>query len=448
MKLRLKNVRMLCLISIMSIASDAMFGQSELPFNMPKVEEPIFPNHTVSIKDFGAVGDGVKMNTDAIRRAINQCAEDGGGTVIIPAGLWITGPIEMRSNINLHIERGALVIFSKNHNDYPLDEKGKSVISPISGEKLNNIAFTGEGVFDGSGDTWRPAKKSKFTDEQWKQMIANGGTIDDQGILWPKGVNPQKDLRTYMVLLTRCTKVLFDGPTFQNSPKFVIVPRYCENLTMRNLKVLNEWSAQNGDGIDVSSGKNIIIKNCMLNVGDDGICMKSSGKSNGTASLQNVIISDCVVYHAHGGFVIGSNTDGGMHNIFVSNCNFMYTDVGLRFKSARDRGGLVDNIFVKNIYMKNIANEAILFDTYYEDKAVGKSTTSPAVTDKTPHFCKFTIENVYCNEANQAIKITGLPEMPIEDVTFNNIKITAKSGITRQYEKNIVMNDVDIITTK
>lgn len=414
------------------------------PFDMPAIQLPSFRNDTVNIKDFGAIGDGTTMNTAAISKAIDKCAVEGGGTVLIPAGLWLTGPISMQSNINLHAAKGALIIFSRNHADYPLDRQGRSAISPIYGENLQNIAFTGEGIYDGAGDTWRPAKKDKFTESQWKEISANG-TIDKNGIVWPKGVDPNRDLRPYMVLLSKCNHVLFDGPTFQNSPKFVIMPRSCNELTLRNLKVLNEWSAQNGDGIDISGCKNVRISNCLVNVGDDGICMKSSGKSK-DAALQNVVITDCTVYHAHGGFVIGSNTDGGMHNIFVNNCNFMYTDVGLRFKSARDRGGLVDNIFINNIYMKDIQNEAILFDTYYENKAAGNSNVQPTVTDKTPHFCKFTIENVYCNGAKQAIKISGLPEMPVEDITFTNVKISAKKGYTEQFAKDIKKNNVILLT--
>lgn len=439
---KLKRLRTFVLLFTVFISISAG-AQNKIPFDMPDMQLPSFPERIVNIKDFGAVGDGVTLNTTAIRDAIDKCASDGGGTVIIPSGLWLTGPITMRSNINLHADKGALIIFTKNHSAYFTDGNGHNVLSPINGNELNNIAFTGEGIYDGAGDTWRPAKKDKYTDSQWKAMTADG-TIDDKGILWPKGVDPKKDFRPYMVLLTKCKKILFDGPTFQNSPKFVIVPRTCDNLTIRNCKVLNEWSAQNGDGIDICSCKNVKITNCLLNVGDDGICMKSSGKSNEPA-LQNVVITDCTVYHAHGGFVIGSNTDGGMHNIYVSNCNFMYTDVGLRFKSARDRGGLVDNIFIDGIYMKDIQNEAILFDTYYENNEVGKSQMK-AITDKTPHFCKFKIENVFCNGAKQAIRLAGLPEMPIEDIIFSNITITANKGYTEVYTNNIIQNNVKIIT--
>lgn len=438
---KLEKLRMTVLLFAVSISISVM-AQEKLPFDMPDVQLPAFSQRIVNIKDFGAVGDGVTLNTGAIRDAIDKCAADGGGTVVIPRGLWLTGPITMKSNINLHADKGALIIFSKNHSDYFIGDNARNAVSPINGNELTNIAFTGEGIYDGVGDTWRPAKRDKYTDSQWKEMTATG-TLDKNGILWPNGVDPQKDFRPYMVLLNKCKKVLFDGPTFQNSPKFVIVPRTCEDLTIRNCKVLNEWSAQNGDGIDICSCKNVNITNCILNVGDDGICMKSSGKSIEPA-LQNVVITDCTVYHAHGGFVIGSNTDGGMHNIYVSNCNFMYTDVGLRFKSARDRGGLVDNIFVNGIYMKDIQNEAILFDTYYENKEIGKPEIK-TVTDKTPHFCKFKIENVFCNGAKQAIRLAGLPEMPIEDITFSNITIIAKKGYTETYTNNIKQNNVKII---
>lgn len=424
----MKNIR-LKLVSICAFLLCFQGKAQTLPFNMPEVKEPIFQNESVNIKDFGAVGDGQTMNSEAFKKAIDNCASHGGGTVIIPAGLWLTGPIEMKSNINLHADKGALVIFSRNHDDYA-SSTGSKPVSPIHGENLTNIAITGDGIFDGSGDTWRPVKKVKTTASQWNDLVSSGGTVKDD-TYYPKerGRMIHNYNRTYMVNFSNCKTVLLDGPTFQNSPSFVFCPHNCEDMIVRNIKVLNEWWAQNGDGIDISSGKNIIIKNCFLNVGDDGICMKSSNSplhKNGEAGLQNVAISDCVVYHAHGGFVIGSNTDGGMHNISVNNCNFMYTDVGLRFKSARGRGGLVDNIYVKNIYMKSIAHEAILFDTYYEKKE--KSDVIEKVTERTPKFTDIYIENVFCNGSEQALKMIGLPEMPIRNIHFSNVKISAEAG--------------------
>ena len=450
-----------------------------LPFAMPEMGIPVFPDRLVSIVDFGAVGDGQTMNTDAINKAIGECAAKGGGTVLIPAGLWLTGPISLQSNINLHAEKGAIILFSRNHADYPVIKnpvKGSfEVASPISGYGLENIAITGGGIFDGSGDTWRPVKKDKTTEGQWKELLASGGVVDKTGLYWPtraamegpqyletlkkkdkktitaKDYEPARDyLRPYMVMLYKCNNVLLDGPTFQNSPKFVLYPSYCQDMVIRNINVLNEWWAQNGDGIDISGGKNILIYNCMVNAGDDGICMKSSvsERYSETPALQDVVISDCVVYHAHGGFVIGSNTDGGMSNISVSNCNFISTDVGLRFKSSRGRGGVVQNIFISNIYMKDIAREAILFDTYYEYKAPSDSAIVYKADATTPVFRDFSIKNVFCNGARQAVSITGLPEMPIQYINFENMIISAKLGFTSLEASNIHLANVTILNEK
>lgn len=452
---KIANTFFLLLLSIITSFAqgndDVKEHLKDLPFTMPVINTPVFPDRSVNIKDCGAVGDGQTMNTDAFKKAIDQCASQGGGAVIVPPGLWLTGPILFKSNINLHLEKGALVIFSKNHQDYTTRTEGNSIkVNPlISGYNLNNIAITGDGIFDGSGDTWRPVKKVKVTEDQWKKLIASGGTVGNENIYWP----PQKDKniekkRPYMVMFAKCKQVLLDGPTFQNSPMFVINPHFCENMIIRNIKVLNEWWAQNGDGIDISGGKNIMIYNCLVNAGDDGICMKSSrnNKYNGNACLQNIVISDCVVYHAHGGFVIGSNTDGGMKNIAVNNCNFIYTDVGLRFKSARGRGGLVENIYIKNIFMKDIAREAILFNTYYENNQTQKMKYE--VNETTPRFQKFFLQNIYCNNAKQAIDITGLPEMPIQNINLSNIVISARHGISSIDTKNIHMNKVHILPEK
>lgn len=451
----------------------------DLPFPVQGISVPVFPDRVVNIIDFGAVGDGQTMNTVAINKAIEDCASKGGGMVIVPAGLWLTGPIMFKSNINLHLEKGALVLFSRDHKDYPVIKnplkRAFEVTCPISGYGLENIAITGNGIFDGSGETWRPVKKDKMTEGQWKKLLASGGVVGPDGLYYPtqealdgqqhldslrlkdkkllteKDYEPARDfLRPYMVMFYRCKNILFDGPTFQNSPKFVLYPTYCENVVIRNINVLNEWWAQNGDGIDINGGSNVLIYNCMVNAGDDGICMKSSKSKDYGADifLQNVIISDCVVYHAHGGFVIGSNTDGGMHNISVTNCNFIGTDVGLRFKSSRGRGGLVDNIFVSNIYMKDIAREAILFDTYYESTNTGDSETQFEVNETTPRFEKFFLRNIFCNGAEQAVNITGLPEMPVQDIEFDNITISARTGFSSVEARNIRINKVNVIAEK
>jgi polygalacturonase len=420
----------------------------------------------VSIVDHGAVGDGHTMNTKAFANAIQACAQAGGGKVAVPAGVWLTGPIKLESNINLHVERGAVILFSKNRNDFPLipypspTSRNFSCANPISGYKLENVAITGDGIIDGSGEVWRPMKKEKYTANQWKHTITSGGVVSEDGKMWwpsqqamqgaeqikafmksgkdatIEEVTAVKDyLRPNMVVFYRSKKVLLDGPTFQNSPKFNINPVQCEDVVIRNITVMNDWNAQNGDGIDIGSCHNVVVSHCMVDVGDDAICLKPStidkGK-NWTAACENILITDCVVYHGHGGFVVGSETYGGTRNVMVRNCTFIGTDVGLRFKSSRDRGGLIEKIYIDGIQMKDISRQAILFDTYYEDDKPesGEARTSEPVTARTPRFQKFHIKNVVCNSAEQAIFIQGLPEQFIRDIKFTDIIISAKKGVS------------------
>jgi len=219
---------------------------------------------------------------------------------------------------------------------------------------------------------------------------------------------------------------------------------------MDHVNIFNEWWAQNGDGIDISRCKNVLIYNCTVSAGDDGICMKSSGSKNDDehANLENVVIAKCVVYHAHGGFVIGSNTDGGMQNIFVTDCDFIGTDVGVRVKSNAGRGGLVKNIFIKNIFMKDIVHEAISFNTYYEDMPAGKikSNASNVIKDKTPNFTEFYFDSIYCNGAQTAISLTGLPEMPVNKIYFKNLVISSDKGFQATDAADIYLDKVKIIT--
>ncbi|MBN2214334.1 MAG: glycoside hydrolase family 28 protein [Bacteroidales bacterium] len=450
-----------------------------MPFDMPHIQLPFFEDKSYNIIDFGASGDGQLLNTGAFAAAIQTCHANGGGRVIVPPGIWLTGPIRFMSSVNLHLEKGALIVFSRDHKDYPVIRnpvnKSYIVSPPIYGFGLENIAITGEGILDGSGETWRPVKKMKTTETQWKKLVESGGAVSSDGkMYWPtreamegetyleelmnkdkklleaKDYEPARDyMRPYMVVFYQCSNVLFDGPTFRNSPKFVLYPTYCNDMVIRNIKVFNEWWAQNGDGIDLGGGKNIFVHNCLVSVGDDAICMKSSKSKNyhEDPALQNVVITGCEVYHGHGGFVIGSNTDGGMRNILVNNCSFVTTDVGLRFKSSRGRGGLVENIFVRDIYMKDIVREAILFNTYY-DASVEDTAVIFDANEKTPRFQKFYISNILCYGASQAIKILGLPEMPVQDILFENITISAEAGVECREARHINITNMAVIPEK
>lgn len=464
-----------------------------LEFTMAKVAEPVFPSYSVSIKEFGAVSDGTTVNTKAFADAINAVANKGGGKVIIPRGIWLTGPIVLKSNINLHAEAGAFIIFSKNMEDYPLLEtsfEGLSTMrcqSPIYGKELENIAITGAGIFDGSGEAWRPVKKSKLTSDEWKKLVASGGLLNEAGNTWypsekslkgakltgnfnvpslktKEDLESVKDfLRPVMVSIVQCKNVLLDGPTFQNSPAWCLHPLMSEEVTIRNLTIRNPWYSQNGDGLDLESCRNVVIQNCSFDVGDDAICFKSGKDQDGrdrAMPTENVIVDNCIVYHGHGGFVVGSEMSGGVKNVHVSNCTFIGTDVGLRFKSTRGRGGVVENIYVSAINMVNIPGEALLFDLYYsgnspvptaEEKMQDKEKQAslvPAVTEETPSFRAIFIKNVTCKGAGRAAFLQGLPEMNLKNIHLNTVHIEAVSGMEMIDSDGIQLEDVYISTTK
>ena len=435
---------------------------SNLPFSMPEVHAPIFPANRVSIVDFGAVADGETMNTRAINTAIQACAKKGGGTVVVPAGMWLTGPIEFENSIDLQVDVGAVVLFSPRFEDYPMPAKGARVTSPIYGQGLTNIAITGKGMFNGNGQHWRPVKKEKLTDRQWKDLVASGGVVTSDGKMWwpskeamngesylrnlrttnkkpmPEEIAGAREfLRPTMVDFSDCKNVLIDGPTFTNTPGWVIHPTDCENVIIRNTTVINNWWGQNTDAADISGCRNVLFYKNVLNAGDDGICMKSGANKKKEFALENVVIADCIVYHGHGGFVIGSNTDGGMRNISVKNCTFIGTDIGLRFKSARDRGGKVEKIYVDGVRMKDIATSAILFDLFYD----GNGDNDPNKV-KIPYFRDFNIKNVVCDGAADAVFVRGLSDAPIQSISLKNISITSQRAMTMEDADGFSLNNV------
>ncbi len=462
-----------------SVQDTLLAAVGELPFAMPAIRQTSFPDRVVSIIEQGAVGDGQTMNTAAFERAIRVCAEAGGGTVRVPSGVWLTGPIRLRSNIDFHLDRGALILFSRNRDDYPLvpyptsKSKNFTCAPPIFGEGLDNIAITGHGIIDGAGDVWRPVKREKLTAREWKDLVSSGGA-NDGSVWWPSrqamdGAATLRELRTkektlsasdfaavrdylrpHMIDLYGCTRVLLDGPTFRNSPKYCVRPSFCEDLVIRNITVMNDWNAQNGDGIDLTTSRNAIVFNCTVSVGDDAICIKpgSLPKNAGrTVACENIVITGCTVYRGHGGFVIGSETNGGARNIAVRNCTFVGTDVGLRFKSDRSRGGLIEDVFISGIRMSGIANEAILFDLFYENVPAGERARGPS-GDRLPQFRRFSITDIVCNGADRAVRIVGLPEMPVRDIRIGNETFDAVDGVSCSNAEGLRFDSVRVLNRR
>ncbi len=461
---------------LLNFTAEAQISDQEvyegIEFDMPKVKETSFPDLSKSIEEYGAVGDGMTKNSAAFKAAIEAVNGKGGGKVVVPRGVWLTGPITLLSNVNLHLEDGSLIIFSKDKDDYPLVEtsfEGLNTIrcqSPINAYQVENIAITGKGTIDGSGEAWRSVKKGKMTEDQWKKLVKSGGIVE--GSNWYPSqsfldgykasssfnvpdtkdraeLEKMKDfLRPVMVSIRESKRVLLDGPTFQNSPAWNIHPLMSEDVIIRNLSVRNPWFSQNGDGLDLESCKNALIYNNTFDVGDDAICIKSGKDKDGrdrAIPTENVIIKNNVVYHGHGGVTVGSEMSSGVRNMHVSACTFIGTDIGLRFKSTRGRGGVVENIWISDINMINIPTEAIGFNMFYtgnspvieEDQSAddeARQENLVPVTEETPVFRNIFMKNITVTNSEISASFMGLPEMKLENVRLENSLLQAKKGIT------------------
>lgn len=469
-------------------ASAQASAQNTLRPDMPVVALPVFRTDTFNILKYGAVPDGVTLNTKSINDAIDACTAKGGGVVFVPNGLWLTGPVVLKSNVNLHLQANALLQFSADFSEYPLVAGNWEGVpqmrnqSPLSATQQQNIAITGSGVIDGNGDAWRMVKKDKLKETQWKKLAASGGILSEDKKTWypseksfkgsqaknPGWITPEKTAASYnevkdflrpnLLVITGCKKILLEGVTFQNSPAWCLHPLMSEDLTVRNVYAKNPWYAQNGDGIDVESCKNVLLENSTFDVGDDGICIKSGKDEEGrkrNMSTENMTVRNCTVYHAHGGFVIGSEMSGGARNLYVEDCTFIGTDIGLRFKTTRGRGGIVENIYVNNIVMKDIAGEAILFDMYYAaqdpvplagEKREPPKVESLPVTAATPQFRNFYVRNITCNGAAKAIFVRGLPEMNVQNIVLENMVLQSVEGLDMTEGSNFTLHNIRFIT--
>ena len=439
---------------------------TNLPFDMPKVPVPVFPDRQVSITDFGGVGDGITLNTKAFADAMDALAKEGGGTLDVPIGVWFTGPIVFQSNINFHLEKGALVLFTPDSDAYPLIKtwyegaETHRCQSPISGKNLVNIAITGEGSINGSGQAWRPLKKGKVIESHWKNTVKSGGILLAKDLWEP--FEKASSVRPVMISFIECKNILLQGVLFENSPAWNIHPLMCENIIIDNVFIRNPVYAQNGDGLDLESCKNAIIVNSLLDVGDDAICIKSGkdeeGRKRGIPT-ENVIVDNCKVFKGHGGFVVGSEMSGGVKNIFVKNSQFIGTDVGLRFKSLRGRGGIVENIYIEGITMIDIETDSFLFDLYYGGKSVSEALADGdeemigipeyvPVTEATPVFRNIYVKNIISKNDRRAMFFNGLPEMNITNINVENSEFSSLLGAELSESDGVKFKNVKIVQQK
>lgn len=457
-----------------------------LPFEMAELKAPVIPDAQVSLSDYDADPTGQTLCTDAFAKAIDALTEKGGGHLIVPEGVWLTGPIVLKSNIDLHLEMGAVIQFAADENLYSLIDTSfegldtRRCQSPLSAFEAENISITGKGAIDGNGQYWRPVKKGKVSENMWKALLEREGGIELRPGYWvpsegyakgEQGANMnvpeaktdeewnaiKRFLRPVMISLVKCKNVLLQGVIFQNSPAWNIHPLMCENIIIDGILARNPSYAQNGDALDLESCKNALIVNSKFDAGDDGICIKSGKDADGRkrgVPCENVVVDGCTVFAGHGGFVVGSEMSGGVRNFKVQNCQFLGTDVGLRFKSTRGRGGIVENIYIDGISMTDIKTDAITFNMYYGGKSVAEmladgdnpdNQTKVPVDETTPIFRNIDIQNVVCSQAGRAMEFNGLPEMPMDNISLKNITIRAHQDAVFTNCTNINKENVKIL---
>ena len=438
-----------------------------------------FKDRYYNILDYGAKCEYGFNNQKAIQMAIVDCNLKGGGYVIIPNGLFITGPIKLLSNVCLKLEYNSYLKFNKDKNLYPLEyqkDKGSKkikCISPIAIDNEENVGIIGNGTIDGDGDYWRYAKRFKFTDDEWSRLLnySNNYIKTDEGEYWfpnknykdafvgEKEFDFSSDISKYqdyfeffrpnLINIRSTSKILLKDITIKNPPAFNLLLTYCDNVIIDNIKVLSNDSAQNSDAIDISLCENVEVKNCFVSCGDDGICLKSGTKTDGRKdkyTLKNIYIHDCKVAYAHGGFVIGSETSGDLSNVYVSNLTFFRTEKGIRIKSAPGRGGDVSNIHIENINMDQIQEEAIFLDMSYNSTDNYGRKVKADNKDAIIKFHDIDISNVISLNSKIGIHINGVSNDSIYNINFKDVTLVCDKAINIKNCKNINYKNVKILT--
>jgi polygalacturonase len=430
------TVRTFVVACLLAVASPAL-AQTTQPA-LPQI-----PDKSFNAADHGAKGDDDADDSTAITKALDAAEQAGGGTVRFAAGSYLTGPIKLRSKVGLHLDKGATLKFSTNPSDYPViltrweGTECMNYSGLIYAQDASDIAITGEGTIDGQGETWWPWKsRAGATLTKLREM---GETQDDptQRIMG----TPEAGLRPCLFEPINCKRVLLEGVTFTNSPFWTVHPIYCQDITARKLTI--RGTGPNTDGLNPDSCRNVLIENCTFDTGDDCVTLKSGRDRDGRRvgkPTENVWVRDCNFKRGHGTVVIGSEMSGGVRNVLAENIVADGNDAGVRIKSRRGRGGVVENIHYRNLAYKNLVKEAITIDMFYD---VGNN---PNVTQDSPEglpvYRNILVENLKCDGAATAIRIRGLPDSPMSDIVLRNVEITAKQGITITNAPGTQLSDV------
>lgn len=413
------------------------------PFDMPQLQRPVFPDRQVNIIDYGAVPGGEVKNTSAIAAAIAALDKLGGGRVLVPAGVWLTGPVRLRSNIELRLAKDAVLKFSDVMEDYlpPVFVRVGGIelynYSPfIYARGCENIGVTGPGRLDGNSQAWWEWKT-----RETRAFFAQGaaGVPVEQRVYGTR----EAAIRPSFVSFVECKNILLEGFTIGGGPNWTIHPIYSENIIVREVNVITE--GPNNDGVDPDSCRNVLIENCTFSTGDDCVVLKSGYDQDGRRvgrPTENVVMRWCEAKRGHGGLVIGSEMSGSVRNVYLRDSNFEGTDRILRIKSRPGRGGVVENVRVENVGGLNLKREAVILNMDY--------TSDPnAITDAHPPvFRDIHVKNLVANGAPVAIRITGMESSPVENVSFENVTVVSERGVIATHARGLVFRDFSLTLAK
>lgn len=389
----------------------------DAPFEMPVIQEPEIPERVFQ-----------QVRGRSIQSTLDECAAAGGGTVTIPAGEWHTGRLHLCSHTRLHLEQGATLIFSAVPEDYlpPVFTRWEGMecynYSPlIYANGGTDIAITGHGRLIGNGQHW------------WDWKARQQAAANELCYAQANGIPPEKRiyatrqaaLRPSFVQPINCKHVLIEGITVEDGPQWTLHPVYCEDVIIRGVTV--RTAGHNTDGLNPDSCRNVLIEHCSFSTGDDCIAVNAGMNEDGWRvgkPCENVLIRHCNMVGGHGAVVIGSAVSGGVRNVYAHDCRVMETMQGIRLKSMRGRGGTVENITFERFRIDRVTNEAIQVNMFYEFSTVVPKSNTPSV------FRHITIRDVSGQGNAEGIVLRGLPEQPLEDVSLENITLTAKKQMT------------------
>jgi polygalacturonase len=401
-----------------------------------------------NIVNHGADPAGKIKCTGIINNLIDSLANRGGGTLFFPSGTFLTGPIVMKSNITLYVDAGSVIKFSDDFDDYlPMvqsrweDVRVRNFKSQIYAYQCENIAIRGDGHLEGQGKKWwdfmRSVNSKQPVDNKWQEVFKK----ENESLLAKNSYISSKNnfLRPPMITTYECKNVLIEGISLSNPPFWTIMPAFTENITITGITIVNPGDSPNTDGIDPSSCRNVHISNCHITVGDDCIVIKSGRDEDGRQAgvpTENITITNCTMLQGHGGVVIGSEMSGGVKRVTISNCVFEGTDIGIRIKTMRGRGGVVEDILVSNVEMYNIVKEGILITLRYQP------TKPEPLSERTPAVNSVQLSNITIRGAQRPVAIYGLEERDVSQISFNNLQIFSRKGILLENSSDISFHDI------